>query len=101
MRPQQVLDLVHISMPRRSSTGRTSTNNCEVTAKLPELSQVDLAKVDTYERKNDDRTTVTEKVSALQAKEPWPGYDEQTVEEIVKALGAEGIIEYPLNKVVM
>ena len=60
----------------------------EVTAKLPELSQVDLAKVDTYERKNDDRTTVTEKVSALQAKEPWPGYDEQTVEEIVKALGA-------------
>src|SRR6478736_1874573 len=60
----------------------------EVTAKLPELSQVDLAKVDTYERKNDDRTTVTEKVSTLQAKEPWPGYDEQTVEEIVKALGA-------------
>ena len=59
----------------------------EITAKLPELSQVDLAKVDAYERKNDDRTTVTEKVSALQAKEPWPGYDEQTVDEIVKALG--------------
>jgi len=58
----------------------------EITSKLPELSQIDLAKVDTYERKNENRTTVTERVSTLQGKEPWPGYDEQTVEEIVKAL---------------
>jgi ferritin-like metal-binding protein YciE len=58
----------------------------EVVAKLPELSQIDLAKVDTYERKNQNRTTVTERVSALQAKEPWPGYDEQGVQEIVTAL---------------
>lgn len=67
--------------------GYDKLNADEITAKLPELSQVDLAKVDTYERKNDNRSTVTEKVSALQAKEPWPGYDEQTVDEIVKALG--------------
>ncbi len=67
--------------------GYDKLNADEIVAKLPELSQVDLAKVDAYERKNDNRTTVTDKVSSLQAKEPWPGYDEQTVEEIVKALG--------------
>ncbi|MGZ4269856.1 MAG: DUF892 family protein [Solirubrobacteraceae bacterium] len=60
----------------------------EVVARLPELSQIDLAKVDTYERKHDNRTMVTDRVSALQGKEPWPGYDEQTVEDVVKALGA-------------
>ena len=37
----------------------------EIVSKLPELSQIDLAKVDAYERKNDNRTTVLSRVSAL------------------------------------
>ena len=59
----------------------------EILSKLPELSQIDLAKVDAYERKNDNRTTVLSRVSALRRQEPWPGYDELTVAEIEAVLG--------------
>ena len=45
----------------------------EILSKLPELSQIDLAKVDSYERKNDNRTTVLSRISALRSQEPWPG----------------------------
>jgi len=54
----------------------------EVIEKLPGLSQVDLAKTGAYERKNQKRSTVTNKVTVLSATEPWPGYDEQTVDEV-------------------
>jgi len=59
----------------------------EILSKLPELSQIDLAKVDSYERKNDNRTTVLSRISALRRQEPWPGYDELTVAEIEAVLG--------------
>jgi len=59
----------------------------EILSKLPELSQIDLAKVDSYERKNDNRTTVLTRISALRRQEPWPGYDELTVTEIEAVLG--------------
>ena len=52
-----------------------------------ELSQVDLAKVAVYERKNDNRSTVLDRISPLQGDEPWPGYDELNVEEVRAALG--------------
>jgi ferritin-like metal-binding protein YciE len=58
----------------------------EIVAKLPELSQVDLAKVETYERRNDNRTTITSRIGTLRTSEPWAGYDELTVEEIRTAL---------------
>jgi ferritin-like metal-binding protein YciE len=61
----------------------------EVQDRLTELSQIDLAKVKSYERKNQDRSTVTSRIDALQASEPWPGYDELSVEE-VRAVLAEG-----------
>jgi ferritin-like metal-binding protein YciE len=59
----------------------------EIVGKLGELSQVDLAKVDAFERRHQDRKTVTAKIASLRAREPWPGYDEQTIEEIRAALG--------------
>ena len=59
----------------------------EILGKLPELSQIDLAKVDSYERKNDNRTTVLGRISALRRQEPWPGYDELTVAEIEAVIG--------------
>lgn len=59
----------------------------EIVSKLPELSQIDLAQIDSYERKNDNRTTVLSRVSALRRAEPWPGYDELTVSEIEAVLG--------------
>jgi ferritin-like metal-binding protein YciE len=61
-------------------------NADEITTKLSELSQIDLAKVQAYERKNENRTTVLNRIGSLQGTEPWPGYDEQTVAEIRAAL---------------
>jgi len=58
----------------------------EILAKLPELSQIDLAKIDSYERKNDNRTTVLSRITSLRRQEPWPGYDELTVAEIEAVL---------------
>jgi ferritin-like metal-binding protein YciE len=59
----------------------------EITGRLEGLSQVDLAKVDTYERRNQSRTTVLERISSLRGDEPWPGYDELTVAEVEAVLG--------------
>jgi ferritin-like metal-binding protein YciE len=58
----------------------------EITTRLAGLSQVDLAKVDAYERRHDNRTTVLSRITALRGDEPWPGYDDQTVAEIAAAL---------------
>ena len=54
----------------------------EVVGKLSELSQIDLAKVDAYERKHENRSTVLSRIDSLRKDEPWPGYDELTVDEI-------------------
>ena len=61
----------------------------EIQAKLSELSQVDLAKVNAYERKNQNRSTITSRIDSLQGDEPWPGYDELGVDE-VRAVLSEG-----------
>ncbi len=45
-----------------------------------------MAKIDSYERKNQNRTTVLEPVTSLRGDEPWPGYDELTVSEVQSAL---------------
>ena len=60
----------------------------EITSKLTELSQIDLAKVDSYERKHQNRTTVLDRITTLRGDEPWPSYDEQSVAEITTALRA-------------
>jgi len=61
----------------------------EIAGKLAELSQVDLAKVDAYERKNENRTTILSRISTLRGDEPWAGYDELTAAE-VQAVLSEG-----------
>jgi ferritin-like metal-binding protein YciE len=61
----------------------------EIQDKLSELSQIDLAKVNAYERKNQNRSTITGRIDSLQADEPWPGYDELGVDE-VRAVLSEG-----------
>jgi ferritin-like metal-binding protein YciE len=66
-----------------------SLSTDEVQAKLSDLSQIDLAKVKAYERKNQTRSTITSRIDSLQADEPWPGYDELAVDE-VRAVLAEG-----------
>jgi ferritin-like metal-binding protein YciE len=61
----------------------------EITGKLSELSQIDLAKIDSYERKHQHRTTVLSRITALRGNEPWAGYDELTAAE-VQAVLSEG-----------
>jgi ferritin-like metal-binding protein YciE len=61
----------------------------DVVARLDALAQDDLAKVDAYERKHQDRTGVTERIAKLRGDEPWPGYDQLTAAEI-KAVLDEG-----------
>jgi ferritin-like metal-binding protein YciE len=58
----------------------------QIAGRLKDLSQVDLAKVAAYERKTGGRATVLERISALQADEPWAGYDELTADEVRAAL---------------
>jgi len=54
----------------------------DIVAKLPELSQIDISVIDAYERRHADRKTVLDRIASLRADEPWPGYDELTVEEV-------------------
>ncbi|HEX5923185.1 MAG TPA: DUF892 family protein [Baekduia sp.] len=61
----------------------------EITRRLDGLSQIDLSKIDAYERKNQDRSGITERIAKLRGDEPWPGYDELTAAEI-KAVLDEG-----------
>ncbi|MEY2515003.1 MAG: hypothetical protein QOJ89_2361 [bacterium] len=58
----------------------------DINAKLPSLSQIDIAKIDGYERRNQNRTTITSKIDSLRGDEPWPGYDELNVNEITAVL---------------
>ncbi|MGH2869863.1 MAG: ferritin-like domain-containing protein [Solirubrobacteraceae bacterium] len=59
----------------------------EINEKLSGLSQIDLAKIDSYERKHENRSTVLSRITSLRGAEPWPGYDELTADEIQAALG--------------
>jgi ferritin-like metal-binding protein YciE len=67
-------------------SGYDSLTADEIVQRLPSLSQVDLAKVEAYERKQQARATVLNRISALRGNEPWPGYDEMTAEDIVARL---------------
>ena len=67
-------------------TGYDKLTAEEITGKLAELSQIDLAKIDSYERKNQNRSTITGRISALRGDEPWAGYDELTAADVVAVL---------------
>ena len=63
-------------------TGYGKLTATEITEKLAPLSQVDLAKIDSYERKNENRNTILSRITSLRGDEPWPGYDDLSVDEI-------------------
>lgn len=70
-------------------TGYDDLTAEQIITKLPSLSQIDLAKIDAYERRTQNRTTVTDKIDSIRGDEPWPGYDELKASE-VQAVLAEG-----------
>ena len=63
-----------------------SLNADEILERLPQLSQVDLTKIDVYERKETGRKTILERISTLRGDEPWPGYDDMNAQETVERL---------------
>src|SRR3954468_23247257 len=67
-------------------------NARRVGARLGELSQQELAAVAAYERANRNRRTVIERVNALTADEPWPGYDDDDPDEILRRVRAAGTL---------
>jgi hypothetical protein len=58
----------------------------DIASKLKGLSQRDLRMIEAYERKHENRSTITDKLAKLSGEEPWSGYDEQSVDAITKAL---------------
>ena len=58
----------------------------EVVEKLDGLSQVDLAKIDSYERRHENRSTVLGRIGSLRRREPLSGYDELDVGEVRSVL---------------
>lgn len=69
--------------------GYDSKNAAEIVSALSGLSQIDLGKVDAYERRHENRTTILQKIGTLRGSEPWPGYDELTVDEVRSALSGD------------
>jgi ferritin-like metal-binding protein YciE len=67
-------------------SGYRELTAAEIVEKLAHLSQVDLAKIDSYERKNENRKTILSRITSLRGDEPWPGYDELSVDEIRSVL---------------
>lgn len=63
-----------------------SLNADEILERLPGLSQVDLAKIDVYERKEAGRKTILERISSLRGNEPWTGYDDMNAQDTVERL---------------
>jgi ferritin-like metal-binding protein YciE len=59
----------------------------EILSRLAELSQIELGRLDSYERRNQNRATVLSRIETLRADEPWPGYDELTAAEVQAVLG--------------
>jgi hypothetical protein len=53
---------------------------------LSDHSQIELEAAESYERSHKDRETVLDKLRYMRGREPLPGYDALSVEEIVGAL---------------
>jgi hypothetical protein len=57
-----------------------------IAGKLKGFSQRELRTIDAYERKNENRATITNKIAKLVGDEPWSGYDELSAEAVAKAV---------------
>lgn len=58
----------------------------EITDRLPSLAQRELHIIDGYERRHRRRATLLRAIDQLKGNEPWAGYDELNVEEILPRL---------------
>ena len=66
--------------------GYDKQSAADIAARLKGLSQRELRMIDAYERKHENRATITDKIAKLTGEEPWSGYDEQSVDAITQGL---------------
>lgn len=55
----------------------------DIAERLPQLSQRELHMVEGYETRHKARATILRRIDELRGDEPWPGYDEMSVDEIL------------------
>jgi hypothetical protein len=67
-------------------SGYDQLKDKEVNDQLSQLSQVELATVETYERAHGNRPVVLDKLRYMRSNEPVPGYDTLTPEQIAETL---------------
>lgn len=60
----------------------------QITSQLAGLSQRGLHQIEGYEASHQHRVTVLRHIDGLRGSEPWPGYDEMNVDEILPRLRA-------------
>ena len=58
----------------------------DIAARLKGFSQRELRTIDAYERKRENRATITDRVAKLLGQQPWAGYDEQDVDAVASQL---------------
>ena len=58
----------------------------DIARRLKGFSQRELRMIDAYERKRQNRATITDRIESLSGDEPWSGYDESSVDGVVKTL---------------
>src|SRR5688500_18503667 len=66
--------------------GYEGLDDREVMDQLAEHSQTELDRVEDYERAHRDRKSVLDKLRYMRGREPMPGYDALTTEEVVAAV---------------
>ena len=67
-------------------SGYDQLEDKEVGERLSQLSQVELVTVEAYERAHENRPAVLDKLRYMRGREPMPGYDALTTEQIAEAL---------------
>jgi len=67
-------------------SGYDQLTDKQISDRLSQLSQAELATVETYERAHENRPVVLDKLRYMHGAEPLPGYDALTTEQIAEAL---------------
>ncbi|MEA2318771.1 MAG: hypothetical protein QOD44_2960 [Solirubrobacteraceae bacterium] len=58
----------------------------DIAGRLKGFTQRELRMIDAYERKHENRATITDRIAKLTGEEPWSGYDELSVEAVGREL---------------
>jgi hypothetical protein len=82
----EVADAGASDEPQLPIPGYDRLDEKQVSDHLSQLTQAELATVETYERARGSRPAVLEKLRYMRGSEPLPGYDDLTTEQIAAAL---------------